>query len=156
MKQRVYIDTSIVGGYFDVEFAQDTVPFFESVRKGERIILISGLLNDELKNAPAHVRELLQTVPSEYKEQVEMTAEVRRLAQKYIDANVVGRTSLDDCRHIAAATICKADALVSWNFKHIVNLARIKGYNGINLQHGYSAIEIRTPKEMMNYGTENA
>ncbi|MDR0581433.1 MAG: hypothetical protein LBG31_00550 [Prevotellaceae bacterium] len=155
MKQRVYIDTSVVGGYFDEEFAKDTVPFFESLQNGERIVIVSNLLNDELLLAPVHVRVLLQTIPSEYVEQVKRSPESELLADRYIAANVVGKTSLDDCRHIALATIYKADVLVSWNFKHIVNLARIKGYNGINRQHGYNVIEIKTPKEIMNYGVNN-
>jgi hypothetical protein len=154
MKQRIYIDTSVVGGYFDVEFAKDTIPFFESLYAGERIILLSDQLNKELEQAPERVRELLKTFPPAYTEYVKMTPEANQLAFRYVEAGVVGKTSLDDCRHIAIATLCRADILVSWNFKHIVNLGRIKGYNGINLQHGYNTIEIRTPKEIMNYETK--
>jgi hypothetical protein len=152
MIQRIYIDTSVVGGYFDKEFSESTIPFFKSVCSGEHIVLLSGLLDEELKNAPIHVKELLQTIPAIYTEHVVLTPESNDLAFKYIEANVVGKTSLDDCRHIAIATLCKADVLVSWNFKHIVNLGRIRAYNGINLQYGYNTIEIRTPKEIMHYG----
>jgi hypothetical protein len=72
----------------------------------------------------------------------------------YIAEKVVGITSLDDCRHIAIATINKVDVLASWNFKHIVNLARIKGYNAVNLKNGYSLIEIRNPKDLLKYGDD--
>jgi hypothetical protein len=154
MKQRIYIDTSVVGGYFDVEFAKDTVPFFENLYKGEQIILLSDQLNKELRNAPEHVRGLVETFSPAYTEYVEVTPEAELLASQYIEAGVVGKTSLTDCLHIAIATLHRADILVSWNFKHIVNLGRIKGYNGINLQHGYNTIEIRTPKEVMNYETK--
>jgi hypothetical protein len=65
---------------------------------------------------------------------------------------VVGKTSLKDCRHIALAAVYNADYLVSWNFKHIVNDVRIKGYNAVNIQRGYNAIEILTPKKLMSYG----
>nr|VFJ43411.1 MAG: hypothetical protein BECKFM1743A_GA0114220_100085 [Candidatus Kentron sp. FM]VFJ43857.1 MAG: hypothetical protein BECKFM1743C_GA0114222_100047 [Candidatus Kentron sp. FM]VFK05768.1 MAG: hypothetical protein BECKFM1743B_GA0114221_1000424 [Candidatus Kentron sp. FM] len=44
-----------------------------------------------------------------------------------------------------------AAVLVSWNFKHIVNLERIHGYNAVNLKQGYSMIEIRTPLEVLHY-----
>jgi hypothetical protein len=153
MKQRIYIDTSVVGGYFDTEFAKDTVPFFEDVRRGNYLLLLSDQLNEELKAAPQHVRELLGTVAPAYTEYIKMTPEAEQLANKYVEAGVVGKTSLTDCQHIAIATVYRADVLVSWNFKHIVNLGRIRGYNGVNLQHGYHTIEIRTPKELMNYGT---
>lgn len=66
----------------------------------------------------------------------------------YIDEKIVGKSSLLDCQHIATATLNHADVLVSWNFKHIVNLMRIKGYNSINLREGYQTLEIRTPKEI--------
>jgi hypothetical protein len=74
------------------------------------------------------------------------------LADKYISEKVVGRTSLEDCRHIALATVNRVDALASWNFKHIVNLSRIKGYNSVNLKMGYPTLEIRTPQELVSYG----
>ena len=61
---------------------------------------------------------------------------------------------IDDCRHIALASIYKADVLASWNFKHIVNLNRIKGYNGVNLKYGYPVVEIRSPKELLDYDRE--
>ncbi|MFQ3608296.1 MAG: hypothetical protein SNJ55_06670 [Chloroherpetonaceae bacterium] len=83
-----------------------------------------------------------------------MTEEAIKLADTYIDEKVVGKTSLQDCRHIALATIHKVDVLASWNFKHIVNLDRIKGYNSVNLRLGYSMIEIRSPKELVNYGND--
>ncbi|GHT52402.1 hypothetical protein AGMMS49982_12550 [Bacteroidia bacterium] len=151
MKQRVYIDTSVVGGYFDEEFAADTVPFFDCVKRGEMIILVSDLLEKELIKAPAYVRDLLTTISSEYVEYVSSNTESDLLADRYIEACVVGKTSRNDCQHIALATLAKADVLVSWNFKHIVNLTRINGYNGINIVNGHKTIEIRTPKEIMNY-----
>jgi hypothetical protein len=52
------------------------------------------------------------------------------------------------------ATIFRADILVSWNFKHIVNVKRIRGYNAINLKYGYATIDIRSPKDLINYGKE--
>jgi len=58
---------------------------------------------------------------------------------------------LDDCRHIALATIHNVDVLASWNFKHIVNLTRIIGYNAVNLKNGYKPIEIRNPKDLVYY-----
>jgi hypothetical protein len=97
------------------------------------------------------VRELLNSVPVEQRIFIELNDEARTLANKYIEQRIVGKTSRADCQHIAMATIAKADVLVSWNFKHIVNLDRIRGFNGINLLMGYNQIEIRTPKEIERY-----
>ena len=77
------------------------------------------------------------------------------LAQIYLAEKVVGPTSADDCRHIATATINKVDYLVSWNFKHIVNVFRIRGYNSVNLRYGYQPLDIRSPKEIVNNEDDN-
>jgi len=151
MIKRIYIDTSVFGGYFDVEFDIDTKPFFERVFCNKIRILVSDVLEFELYKAPAFVQDLIEAVPDELIERIELDDEARILAEKYITEKVVGKTSLADCQHIALATINKADVLVSWNYKHIVNLERIKGYNAINYREGYQMIEIRTPKEIFNY-----
>lgn len=80
-----------------------------------------------------------------------MTEEAIKLADTYIIAKVVGKTCLEDYRHIALATINRVDVLASWNFKHIVNLEKIKGYNSDNYRLGYPMIEIRSPKDLIHY-----
>ena len=155
MKKRIYIDTSVVGGQFDKEFSADTIPFFEAVENGQLIIIVSDLLEVELLRAPQQVRDFLITIPTQQIENIKLTPEAAQLADQYIAAKVVGQTSRADCQHIAMATLTKADVLVSWNFKHIVNLDKIRGYNGINYQLGNNMIEIRTPKEIINYDDTN-
>lgn len=91
-------------------------------------------------------------MPKENLEYLKVDGEALNLAKQYVDENVVGKTSFDDCIHIALATIHKTDILVSWNFKHIVNVYRIRGYNSVNLKNGYSQLEIRSPKEIIDYG----
>lgn len=76
------------------------------------------------------------------------------LATEYVTEKVVGQTSYADCLHIALATINRADFLVSWNFKHIVNIERIRGYNAINIKNGYKQLEIRSPREFEKYEDE--
>tara|TARA_R110002124_G_scaffold80533_4_gene213119 strand:- start:278 stop:742 length:465 start_codon:yes stop_codon:yes gene_type:complete len=154
MKQRIYIDTSVVGGYFDEEFEEATVALFERLEKNEIIFVVSDLLDLELINAPEKVRNLLQKYSLDKFERIELNEESVNLADKYIAEKVVGKTSIEDCRHIALATIYKVDVLASWNFKYIVNLDRIKGYNSVNLKLGYQMIEIRSPKDLRNYGND--
>ncbi len=110
-------------------------------------MIISSLLESELIDAPKNVRQLIEHLPESQIEKIKLTEEAVQLADQYIKAKVVGKTSVEDCRHIAMATICKADVLVSWNFKHIVNVERINGYNSVNLNCGYKTLDIRTPKE---------
>jgi len=154
MIQRIYIDTSAVGGYFDEEFKEATHMLFQRLENNEIKFVVSDLLDLELINAPIHVKELLFKYPADFFERVELTEETEKLAEKYIEEEVVGKTSIEDCRHIALATIHKVDVLASWNFKHIVNLDRIKGYNSVNLRLGYTMIEIRSPKDLVKYGND--
>ena len=114
-------------------------------------MLFSTVTQDELENAPEKVKELVKSLKIESTEFLDTTDEVVDLATEYITEKVVGQTSYADCLHIALATINRADFLVSWNFKHIVNMQRIRGYNSINIKNGYRQIEIRSPREFEKY-----
>ena len=152
MKLRIYIDTSVVGGYFDEEFSDATIRLFDRLENKEIVFVISDLLELELIGAPQNVRELLYNFSADKFERIQLTDDAIQLADTYITEKVVGKTSLEDCRHIALATIYKVDVLASWNFKHIVNLDKIKGYNSVNYRLGYAMIEIRSPIDLVNYG----
>ena len=147
ISQRIYIDTSVLGGYFDSEFEESTKKLFEKVKVGDYRIIISDLTEGELLNAPERVKTLLKNLNINY-EVVLINDDSIALADEYIKENVVDYTSRNDCLHIAIATINRIDLLVSWNFKHIVNIKRIRGYNGINIKNGYPALEIRSPDSL--------
>ena len=155
MKPRLYFDTSVFGGVYDEEFEEISTLLFEKVKLGQIICVYSDLSETELKNAPENVRNFFINLPKENTEFIEVTEEAYLLAEKYLAEKVVGQTSADDCRHIATATIHKVDILVSWNFKHIVNVFRIRGYNSINLRYGYSQLDIRSPREIVNNEDDN-
>jgi predicted nucleic acid-binding protein len=149
-KLKIYIDTSVIGGYFDPEFENESKALFKKFQDKEFDIVISDLTQSELTRAPKNVKDLINNLDL-YPEIVSISQEVITLAQEYINENVVGQTSMDDCLHIALATINKIDILVSWNFKHIVNIRRIRGYNAINILNGYPTLEIRSPKDIIDY-----
>jgi hypothetical protein len=151
MKQRIYIDTSVVGGYFDEEFSEATQALFKRLENNEIIFVVSDLLDLELIGAPLNVQKLLDRFSPDKFERIQLTEEAIKLADTYVSEKVVGKTSLEDCRHIALATVNRVDVLASWNFKHIVNLDRIKGYNSVNYRFGYPMIEIRSPKDLLHY-----
>ena len=154
MKQRIYIDTSVFGGYFDEEFEEFTKPLFERIDNGEFIILYSTVTQEELENAPEKVKNLVKQLKVSQTEYIIETEEAVELATEYLLEKVVGKTSYVDSLHIALATINKADFLISWNFKHIVNVERIRGYNSINIKNGYKELEIRSPREFIKYGND--
>jgi len=154
MKPRLYFDTSVFGGVFDEEFQSDTQKLFDMAFDGQIVCIYSDLTISELENAPQIVKDYFINLPKEVLEKVEVTEEGKNLAEKYIAEKVVGRSSFDDCLHIATATLNKVDYLISWNFKHIVNIFRIRGYNSINIREGYQQLDIRSPKDIIGYGNE--
>ena len=149
---RVYIDTSVVGGCFDAKFRDASLRLFERFRTGQMIAVVSDLTVSELDRAPSAVRSILEGIPLAYREEARVTSEAAMLASRYIDAGVIGRAMLGDAEHIATATIYRVDALVSWNFKHIVNVRRIHGYNRVNALAGHPFVWIRTPAEVISDG----
>jgi len=151
MKQRLYLDTSVFGGFFDEEFSEFTQPLFERLRNGEFKLLFSSATQEELEDAPGNVKLLVKSLNEEFTEFIEPDNEAVELATQYVMEKVVGQTSFADCLHIALATIYRADYLISWNFKHIVNIKRIQGYNAVNIKNGYKELEIRSPRDFMIY-----
>ena len=151
MKQKLYIDTSVFGGNFDIEFSEYTEPLFKRLNLGEFTMLFSTVTQDELESAPQDVKNLVKNIKTEHTEFLEINDEAVDLALEYITEKVVGKTSYADCLHIALATINRADYLISWNFKHIVNVQKIIGYNAINIKNGYKQLEIRSPRDFVKY-----
>ena len=150
-KQRLYLDTSVFGGLYDEEFQEITKPLFERIEKSEFEIIFSNITEQELENAPQIIKSTINLLPQNSTLLVKSDLEAAQLAKKYIDEKVVGPTSYADCLHIALATIHNANILVSWNFKHIVNVVRIVGYNSVNIAEGYKPIDIRSPRELLKY-----
>ena len=149
MIQRFYIDTSVIGGIFDTEFEEHSTILMEKVKLGQIKAVISEITEEEIMKAPKQIKDFYNSIPKENIEYVEMSEDAVLIADTYIKDKVVGKTSRNDCLHIGIATVSKVDILVSWNFKHIVNIYRIRGYNSVNIKLGFPMIEIRSPKEII-------
>ena len=145
---RLYLDTCIYGGYFDVEFELATRRLFAAVRAGQAVVLFSQLVVAELEFAPERVQALALSVSSPPAEKVWLSAAALALRGAYMDAGVVSPKSERDAEHVAIASVARADAIVSWNFQHIVHSDRISGYNGVNAANGYNALRIVSPPEV--------
>jgi hypothetical protein len=150
MIKRYYIDTSVIGGCFDDEFKKWSNVFFDEIKKGDKIAVISDLTFRELELAPDPVKNKLNEIPINFIENIITLDEAYELADQYVKEEAISRKFLEDAIHIANATLNMVHALVSWNFKHIVNLERIKRYNAVNLKNGYYILEIRSPVEVLN------
>ena len=152
LRARIYVDTSVIGGCFDSEFEEYSNQLFEEFIAGKKKLVISDLVFFELEGAPENVSGILNRVPEDDIEYVFLDEESISLANSYLKESVIAENSLLDARHIAIATVERVDVLVSWNFKHIVNLNRIHLINSVNLKLGYPILEIRSPLEVTYEG----
>jgi hypothetical protein len=150
VRLRIYADTSVIGGCLDPEFEESSRELFRWFVRGDHILVLSSVTTGELASAPGDVRTVVDEVPEQHIERALLGPDGEHLAKLYLGAGVIPRRFIADAQHIAIATLAEVDVLVSWNFKHIVNLRRIKGYNAVNLGMGYLPLEIRTPREVLD------
>lgn len=145
---RVYADTSVYGGVFDEEFAVPSRRFFDRVREGRFVLVVSLLVEDELRKAPPDVLAWFERFRSGA-EGVPITPDAVALRQAYMDAGIVTPKSRDDALHVALATVAGCSMIVSWNFRHIVHFQKVPLYNAVNILHRRPELEIRSPAEVI-------
>lgn len=153
--QRVYLDTSVLGGCFDPEFAEWSNGLIRDLRNSLFKSLLSDVIAAEVEDAPEQVQALYSELLDLGAESVPVTEESLELADAYQARNILTPNFYADGLHIALATIAEADVLVSWNFKHIVRFDKIRLFNAVNLEYGYKPLQIFSPREVTTYGRED-
>lgn len=151
MRQRIYIDTSVIGGYFDEEFEEATKRLFDRIANKDFDVYFSEVNETELSLAPVYIQDIKKLIPTDCYKYASLNDEAKKLAEAYVSEKILGQASMNDAYHIAIASVYRLDCLISWNFKHIVNFDKIKLFNSINLKLGYQLIDIRTPLEFSKY-----
>ena len=146
----LYLDTSVIGGYFDDEWKDATQELWRQMEHGKYRFLTSDVTMDEMTKAPKRVQDLLEKTFEEAAI-LSVTEESEQLAAAYMSRNILPPKYTDDARHVAVCTVAQIEYLVSWNFKHLVNVDREKGFNAVNLLQGYRTIRIVNPLELI-YG----
>ncbi len=137
----LYLDTSVIGGYFDDEFQEATRELWRLMEAGMYRFVTSTITAEELAQAPVHVRDLwADTFTPEMI--LDVTDEMDQLAAAYMAQAILTPEYTDDARHVAACTLARAEHLVSWNFKHMVNADRKKGFNAVNVLQVYPTVSI--------------
>lgn len=151
---RVYLDTSVVGGCLDPEFAPWSLGLVADLRAGRYRPMLSDLLAAELARAPAAVQAVYTDLRTMRRLDVATSPEAVALLAAYERATVLGPRFRADMLHIALATVAEADVLVSWNFRHIVRLDKIRMFDAVSTAEGYRPVTIRSPREVTTYGRE--
>jgi hypothetical protein len=153
--QRVYIDTSVLGGCFDPEFARWSNALIEDFRAGRLKPVISEIIIAEIVDAPAEVRSLSTDLLALQPESISITPEALALADGYQQHGILTPKFYVDGLHIALATIAEVDLLVSWNFRHIVRYDKIRLFTAVNLERGYKPLAIYSPREVASDEEDN-
>lgn len=153
MQMRLYLDTSVFGACFDLEppgRIERTKMFFRAIEQRGDSLYISDVVLDEIAEAPVRVRPSLERVLKEAQPRLlSESPESLRLAEAYVESHVVPERFRDDARHVGVASVAAVDALVSWNFKHLVNLRRKRLFHSVNVRLGYPQIDIISPEEAL-------
>jgi predicted nucleic acid-binding protein len=144
----IYIDSSVVGGYFDTEWQDATRELWRQWELGRWRMITSVVTVAEMLNAPAQVRELFEST-FDADSVLQATDEMDALAELYLKARVVPTRYSDDARHVAACVAGGCLILVTWNFRHLANVNREAGFNAVNLLHGYPAVRMVSPLEVI-------
>jgi predicted nucleic acid-binding protein len=150
---RLYLDTSVLGAMFDEEppdRKEKTRLFFQRVRTRKDTLYISDVVLEEVVRAPEQLHfSLVRLLKEIHPLVLPESQETLTLAEAYVASHVVPASSRDDARHIAIATVAGVEALVSWNFKHMVNLRRRRLVHSVNIRLGYPLIELVSPEEVL-------
>lgn len=151
---RIHVDTSVLGGCFDPEFAAWSNGLIEDFRRGVFWSVLSDVTAAEVELAPDFVRALHTELLTITTEVVPVTPEALHLLAAYEAHGVLGPRFRNDMLHIAIATVVEVDVLVGWNFNHIVRLDKIRLFNGVNTELGYKTLAIHSPREVTTYGRD--
>lgn len=150
-KLKIYLDTTIPNYVYALHIPEKrliTVRLFNEIQKGKYRAFISDIVLGELQEAGKPLRDKLLKVIKGI-DILGPTKEVESLAQQYIENKIISPNYSDDARHVAIATINNMDAVISWNYDHLVSLSKIKKINVVNDVMGYKHIEIVTPQEVV-------
>jgi hypothetical protein len=150
-KIRIYVGTSVIGGCCDPEFEEWSEGLLSDFKMGLYSLVLSSLIDAEIQDAPEEVKNVYQEFRDCEHELLKLDDEAIDLAEAYLNHGILSPNYRDDARHIAMATIADVDVLVSWNFRHVVHFDRIRQFNAVNLERGYKAISIYTPREVTTH-----
>ena len=159
-KTKVYLDTSVIS-YLEQDDApeqkQITREIWQTLKSGKYDILISNVVVRELSDCSDKAkRELLLEHLNEIQYTlVDVSEKTIEIAEHIIDFGILKKQSFDDCQHIAAAIVNNCDFIISWNFKHIVNVKTIKGIKILTTMEGYKDIAIYPPSALQEENDED-
>ena len=155
-KLKVYLDTSVISHLLQDDVPEkmaDTRNLWNMFKAGKYDVYLSTVTLEEISNCPEPKRSKLRDYMNQIQFHVlDITEDILFVAQQIIDLGILTEKSIDDCQHIGAAVVNECDCIISWNFKHIVNIKTIRGVRAIANLRGYKTIEILNPSVLLESG----
>ncbi len=157
MSLKLYLDTSVISAYFDFQkpVRQLITQKWTQQNAKEFDLFVSTLVLEEIdKNTDQELKvKMLNLINTFSTSILEVNDEIFKLASIYRDHTLP--QEINDTVHIAIASYYSIDAIVSWNFRHIVNLKTMKMIHKINREQEYQDIQILTLENLGGdqYGT---
>lgn len=152
---RLYLDTSVIGAVADewpLNRKEVTKILLESIISNKHTGIISNVVTEEIEQSPGHLKKLLleelNRIPLQL---VEESVESIEVADAYSAEGFIRKGSVADLRHLAIAATSGVDAVVSWNFRDMVNIRTRRAIHSINIKRGLPFIEIVSPEEVIEY-----
>lgn len=156
---KVYLDTSVVSYLYQEdapEKMQDTLSLWELFKAGVYEVFVSDIVFREIDRcSEGKLNILLDYLGQIEYHEVETDSNTIELAGRFIDFGILKKKRFDDCQHIAAAILAGCDVIISWNFKHIVNVKTIKGVKVITTLEGYKDLLIYPPSVLLEEGDDD-
>jgi len=145
-KSDIYLDTSVLSAYFDMRKPARqlmTQKWFQNDLKNF-LPYMSTLVLEEINDTPEkELRDKMLNLAEQHSIDVfEINDDIYKIAAAYRKKVIPDETN--DSIHLAVGAYNKMDAIVSWNFKHIVNLKTIQGIHEVNRAYGLAPVEIIT------------
>ena len=148
-KLKLYLDTSIIS-HLDQQDAPEkmavTHKLWDKIKADEFDVILSDVVFNEINKCKEEKKGKLINYLSQIKySQIAVDDKTLKIAERFVDLNILKQKSFDDCQHIAAAIVSGSDAIVSWNFKHIVNHKTMMGVKTVTALKGYNDLLIYEP-----------
>ena len=155
MKQRVYIETTIVS-YLTSNPSRDLIvaanqaatQLWWRLHRANCELFVSELVVREASLGDTEASKLrlgvLAGIPL-----LSATSEAQALAKSLVKAHVLPSSEEDDAAHVALAAVHEMDVPLTWNCRHIANVIAAPGIRGVIEAAGYRSPTITTPANML-------
>ena len=125
------------------------IHFQHTYRQSSKVnynVYISNLAIGEINNCSQSKKNILYDYLSQISfNSVTSSDEAIEIAHQIIKQGILNQKSFDDCLYLGMAVSNECDIVVSWDFKHMINIKTIHGVRSISIANGCKMIDIYHP-----------